>query len=83
MINNNFSNRNLRQYKGVLWGNFLLSECMKLLAYSQSSAKPYFWRTTRSRKLMIMLQMSIKILRLNSDVRIQKNKITKIFSGCI
>jgi hypothetical protein len=31
---------------GVLWENYLVSERRKFLAYSQSPARSYFWRTT-------------------------------------
>lgn len=51
MIIGNFNNLSLRQDKGALWENFLVSERMKMLAYTQSLAKPYFWRTTAQQEI--------------------------------
>lgn len=42
----NFAPITLRADVGALWENYLVSERRKFLAYSQSSAKSYFWRTT-------------------------------------
>ena len=51
MVIGNFNTLNLRQDKGALWENFLVSERMKFLSYSQSLAKPYFWRTTTQQEI--------------------------------
>ncbi len=51
MVIGNFNSLNLRQDKGALWENFLVSERMKMLSYSQSVAKPYFWRTTTQQEV--------------------------------
>ena len=51
MVIGNFNTFALRQNKGALWENFLVSERMKLLSYSQSVAKPYFWRTTTQQEI--------------------------------
>lgn len=51
MVIGNFNTLNLRQDKGALWENFLVSERMKMLWYSQSVAKPYFWRTTTQQEI--------------------------------
>ncbi|MDO9037127.1 MAG: DUF4143 domain-containing protein, partial [Lutibacter sp.] len=51
MIIGNFNSLELRQDKGALWENFLVSERMKLLSYKQSMAKPYFWRTTQQQEI--------------------------------
>ncbi len=51
MIIGNFNYPDLRQDKGALWENFLISERMKQLFYSQSIAKPYFWRTTTQQEI--------------------------------
>lgn len=42
----NFSPLALRMDIGALWENYLVSERRKTLAYSRSSARSYFWRTT-------------------------------------
>lgn len=51
MIIGNFNSLEFRQDKGALWENFMISERMKLLSYSQSLARPYFWRTTQQQEI--------------------------------
>ncbi len=51
MVIGNFNNLALRQDKGALWENFMIAERMKHLSYSQSNAKPYFWRTTTQQEI--------------------------------
>mgnify|MGYP003601147355 FL=1 len=59
MVIGNFNNLALRQDKGALWENFMIAERMKHLSYSQSNAKPYFWRTTT--------QQEIDYIEINAD----------------
>lgn len=59
MLIGNFNALEFRQDKGALWENFLVSERMKQLSYTQSIAKPYFWRTTTQQK--------IDYIEINSD----------------
>lgn len=42
----NFSPLSLRQDIGALWENYLVAERRKAIAYRQSHARSYFWRTT-------------------------------------
>jgi len=51
MVIGNFNHLALRQDKGDLWENFMIAERMKHLSYSQSVAKPYFWRTTTQQEI--------------------------------
>lgn len=51
MVVGNFNHLALRQDKGALWENFMISERIKYLSYSQSTAKPYFWRTTTQQEV--------------------------------
>ena len=51
MILGNFNALEFRHDKGALWENFMISERMKLLAYSNSMGKPYFWRTTAQQEV--------------------------------
>jgi uncharacterized protein len=41
----NYSSIELRQDKGALWENYLVSERMKFTHYSQLPSNKYFWRT--------------------------------------
>ncbi|CAN5208480.1 ATP-binding protein [soil metagenome] len=50
-IISNFNPLELRTDKGALWENFLFSERLKMLRYSGSRAKMYFWRTTDQREV--------------------------------
>lgn len=51
MVIANFNAIEIRQDKGALWENFLISERLKHLSYTQSLAKPYFWRTTAQQEI--------------------------------
>ncbi len=51
MLIGNFNNLEFRQDKGALWENFLVSERMKMLSYTNSLAEPYFWRTTQQQEI--------------------------------
>jgi predicted AAA+ superfamily ATPase len=45
VIINNFNPINLRQDKGALWENFLMSERQKFIHYHKIYSNQYFWRT--------------------------------------
>ena len=45
MLINNFNNLNLRDDVGKLWENFLISERIKFIEYTNLRAKSHFWRT--------------------------------------
>ncbi len=45
VIINNFNPINLRQDKGALWENFLMSERQKFVHYHKIYSNQYFWRT--------------------------------------
>ena len=47
----NFNALELRQDKGALWENFLISERMKKLEYENDLAKQYFWRTSQQQEI--------------------------------
>ncbi len=47
----NFNNLSFRNDTGALWENYCISERMKYLAYSKSSAQSYFWRTTQQQEI--------------------------------
>jgi len=51
MVIANFNPIEIRQDKGSLWENFLISERLKHLSYTQSLARPYFWRTTAQQEI--------------------------------
>ncbi len=51
MVVGNFNPLELRNDKGALWENFLISERMKQIAYKQSLASSYFWRTKQQQEV--------------------------------
>jgi predicted AAA+ superfamily ATPase len=55
----NFNTLEFRQDKGALWENFLVSERIKQLSYTNSLAKSYLWRTTS--------QQEIDYIEINAD----------------
>ena len=48
---NNFNPMGLRQDKGDIWENFVISERLKRNAYKRDSANMYFWRTYDQQEL--------------------------------
>ncbi len=50
-IINNLNPLSLRDDKGALWENYLISERMKALAYERQSANCYFWRTVQGQEI--------------------------------
>ena len=51
MVLGNFSNLDLRQDKGALWENFLISERLKQNTYKETFSKIYFWRTKQQQEV--------------------------------
>ena len=41
----------IRNDKGALWENFLISERLKSKSYAMNLSKPYFWRTTKQQEI--------------------------------
>lgn len=50
-IINNFNPVTSRTDVGALWENYIISERMKFLNYSNIDAKQYFWRTTQQQEI--------------------------------
>lgn len=48
---NDFRPLELRQDKGALWENFLISERLKLNTYHKNLVRSYFWRTTAQQEI--------------------------------
>ncbi len=47
----NFNPLDIRQDKGALWENFLISERKKYLEYNEISSNIYFWRTKQQQEI--------------------------------
>jgi predicted AAA+ superfamily ATPase len=50
-IINNFNPLSIRDDKGMLWENFIISERLKQNNYENPFAKSYFWRTTTQQEI--------------------------------
>jgi predicted AAA+ superfamily ATPase len=51
MVIGNFNALDIRNDKGALWENFLISERIKLLHYQNSLSRSYFWRNTQQQEV--------------------------------
>jgi predicted AAA+ superfamily ATPase len=51
MIIGNFNSLDLRNDKGALWENFLISERLKQNRYYDTFSKMYFWRTKQQQEI--------------------------------
>jgi len=58
---NNFNPISMRQDKGALWENFIISERMKFLSYHQHHVKTYFWRTKQQQEVDYLEVKATKI----------------------
>lgn len=61
MILGNFDPLDLRQDKGALWENFLISERLKQNKYKDTYARMYFWRTTQQQEIDFVEEINGKI----------------------
>lgn len=78
MIIGNFNSLDLRQDKGALWENFLISERIKQIEYSGSLAKPYFWRTVQQQEIDYVEENSGEIrgfkIKWNTKAKVKRPK---------
>jgi uncharacterized protein len=81
MIIGNFNGLALRQDKGALWENFLISERMKKNSYENNLAKPYFWRTVQQQEIDYVEEVSGTITAYEIKWNIKaKVKAPKLFN---
>lgn len=80
MLIGNFNNLTLRQDKGALWENFLVTERKKLLSYENSNAKPYFWRTTQQQEIDYVEVDADEVNAFEMKWKVKKAKLPKSFS---
>ena len=76
MIVGNLNFLNLRQDKGALWENFIISERIKKNSYESNLVKPYFWRTTNQQEIDYVEDIGGEIngyeIKWNSKAKIPK-----------
>ena len=69
----NFSDIELRNDKGALWENFLISDRIKQLKYSSSLAKSFFWRTTQQQEVDYVEEEAGKLVGYEFKWKLKKN----------
>jgi len=74
MVIGNFNSIELRNDKGALWENFLISERMKQIEYKQSFARPYFWRTKQQQEIDYVEEKGGKIFGFEFKWRKKNNQ---------
>ena len=60
-IINNFNPLSMRDDKGIIWENFIISERMKKNNYANPFIKSYFWRTTSQQEIDYIEEIDGKI----------------------
>jgi hypothetical protein len=75
-IINNFNPLSMRDDKGIIWENFIISERMKKNNYANPFIKSYFWRTTSQQEIDYVEEVDGKItayeIKWNENAKIKK-----------
>jgi len=79
MLISNFNTIDLRQDKGQLWENFLVSERAKYLIYNNIYCNRYFWRTTQQQEIDYIEEHSGKIYAFEFKFNKSKAQLSKTF----
>ena len=80
MVLGNFNNLDLRQDKGALWENFLISERIKQNIYKETFSKIYFWRTKQQQEVDFVEENNSIITGYEFKWKAKKNvKLPKTF----
>ncbi len=81
MVIGNFNALELRQDKGAVWENFLISERMKKNTYEGSLAKPYFWRTVQQQEIDYVEETAGQVtgyeIKWNTNAKVKLPKLFK------
>lgn len=70
----NFSPINLRNDKGILWENYMMSERIKFLSYSRVVCNRYFWRTYDKQEIDLIEEREGKLFAYEFKWKEKKNK---------
>jgi predicted AAA+ superfamily ATPase len=75
-IINNFNPLSIREDKGMLWENFIISERLKRNNYENPFARSYFWRTTTQQEIDYIEEDGDKIsayeIKWNENAKMKK-----------
>ena len=75
----NFDNINLRQDRGAMFGNFIISEVKKELGYSGSNLKANYWRTKSGSEVDLILS-NYKTL-IGVEIKFKKGNFSLAFKN--
>ena len=83
-IINNFNPLSIREDRGILWENFVISERLKRNNYENPFAKSYFWRTTTQQEIDYIEENDDKIsaceIKWNENAKLKKlNSFTESY----
>ncbi|HMN50247.1 MAG TPA: ATP-binding protein [Ignavibacteriaceae bacterium] len=70
----NFSSINLRNDKGILWENYMMSERIKFLSCSRVVCNRYFWRTYDKQEIDLIEEREGKLFAYELKWKEKKNK---------
>ena len=81
MIIGNFNHIDLRQDKGSLWENFLITERLKQNRYKNTFSKMYFWRTKQQQEIDFIEEVNGNITGFEFKWTEKKTKFPDIFTN--
>ena len=79
VIINNFNPINLRQDKGALWENYLMSERQKFIHYHKIYSNQYFWRTHDRAEIDYIEEREGKLFAYEFKYKAGKTRFPKSF----
>lgn len=74
-----FSNLELRNDKGALFENFIISELVKQNSYSDSNFKFYYWRTKQGSEIDVLLEKRGELIGV--ELKYKRKAINKAFKN--
>jgi len=80
MILGNFNQLDLRQDKGALWENFLISERLKQNKYKNTFTRMYFWRTKQQQEIDLIEEKAGELYAYEFKWNHKKSKIPLSFT---
>ncbi|HKK54634.1 MAG TPA: ATP-binding protein [Patescibacteria group bacterium] len=75
----NFSNISLREDKGALFENFIISEIIKQLSYSDKNYKCYYWRSKQGSEIDLVLDNNEDLIGV--EIKYKKRFLNQAFKN--
>ncbi|MCF7820251.1 MAG: ATP-binding protein [Candidatus Pacebacteria bacterium] len=77
----NFSELYLRVDKGALFENFIISEVIKTISYSDLGYKIYYWRNKQGAEMDLILENNSTHKLIGVEIKYKKRTISKAFNN--